>query len=192
MFQENRDYSLFLQQFATYFQPILDTLAFNLLENHAHFIAQVKDRMALLEQLDAIPKNHKTQAMNKVLNDTMNDNLIDQMIHRQVNSFMTSYVNRKNQNTDRKGGLFQSPFRRSFITSDGHLCQAIIYVHANAQKHGIVKDFKQHTYSSYHEILSGYSTNVHVSKVLNFFGGRDRFVELHERQVEHFYSGLLY
>lgn len=110
------------------------------------------------------------------------------MIERQANSFMTSFVSIQNKLLSRKGGIFQSPFRRSIINDDVHLQQAIIYVHANAQKHGIVKDFKDYRYSSYHEILSGYSANVCIESVLDFFGGKDSFIQIHKAQVDHFYA----
>ena len=56
--------------------------------------------------------------------------------------------------TIENGGLFQSPFKRSLINGDDHLQQAIIYVHANAKKYGLIKDFRMYAHSSYHEILS--------------------------------------
>lgn len=113
---------------------------------------------------------------------------IGNMVERQVNSFMASYAKGTNELHSRKGGLFQSPFRRSFITSDSHLQHAIIYTHANAQKHGLVKDFKEHPYTSYHEILSGDSRNVKADRVLDFFGGMKMFVQVHDRQAEHYYK----
>ena len=78
---------------------------------------------------------------------------------------MTSYANLIKHAYDRKGGLFQSPFRRSLISDEIHLQQAIIYTHANAQKHGIIKDFRDYPYTSYHEIVAGYSGNVNVGNM---------------------------
>jgi putative transposase len=188
LFQDRKDYLLFLRQYAKYFQPVVHTLAYNLLENHSHLVVQVKDRKSLHQDLSSLTGKFRTSIMRKALSELANDYLINEMIERQANSFMASYVNLKNHDTGRKGGLFQSPFRRSFINDDAHLQQAIIYVHANAQKHGIVKDYRHHHYSSYHEILSGYSPNIDVPQVLEFFGGRDRFIQIHEKQVEHFYT----
>lgn len=187
LFQQHADYLIFLKQFADYFHPFVNTLAYNLLRNHGHFIVHVKDRESILENVSVISKMDRTLAMDKLLGDPTNDFLVDAMFQRQVNSFMTSYVKLKNNEAGRKGSLFQSPFRRSFISDEAHLFQSIIYVHANAQKHGIVEDFKQYCYSSYDEILSGHSSNVCVQKVLDLFGGKDRFIELHKMQVDYFY-----
>lgn len=188
LFQQHADYLIFLKQFAEYFQPIAHTLAYNLLQNHTHFIVQVKNRETILENLCAISKRDRTHAMEKLLIDPANDSLVDELFQRQVNSFMTSFVKLRNNESGRKGGLFQSPFRRSYITNEAHLHQSIIYVHANAKKHGLVEDFRQHRYSSYQEILSGNSTNISVQKVLDIFGGTKQFIELHDMQVEHFYK----
>lgn len=188
LFDRHTDYLIFLKQFADYFQPIVHTLAYNLLSNHTHFILQVKDRDLIIENLSSISMKSRTHAMEKLLRDPENDSLIDEVVQRQVNSFMASYVKLRNNETGRKGGLFQSPFRRSFIENEAHLHQSIIYVHANAQKHGIVKDFRQHRYSSYREILAGNSTNVNAQKVLELFGGTKQFVNMHDMQVDVFYS----
>ena len=66
--------------------------------------------------------------------------------------------------------------------------QAIIYIHANAQKHGLIKDFKDYKYSSYWEIINDITSNVQVNDVLQFFGGKDQFIRTHQLQVDHFYN----
>jgi putative transposase len=88
----------------------------------------------------------------------------------------------------RNGTLFQSPFRRVEIKEDAHLQQAIIYVHANAQKHGLIKDFKDYQCSSYWEIMYNNSMNVQVDKVLQFFGNKECFKSIHQQQVDHYYN----
>jgi hypothetical protein len=68
------------------------------------------------------------------------------------------------------------------------LQQAIIYVHANAQKHGLIKDYRVYSYSSYNEKISGKSLFVDVNGVVNFFGGTKKFIDLHEQQVAYYYA----
>ena len=43
-----------------------------------------------------------------------------------MNSFLVSYANYINNKYDRKGGIFQKPFKRIAIEGDAHLQQAII------------------------------------------------------------------
>jgi len=114
--------------------------------------------------------------------------IFDEMIERQMNSFLVSYANYLNNKYDRKGGFFQKPFKRIQITDDGHLQQAIIYSNANAQKHRIVIDFKQHEYSSYNAAIHNDNYFIDSSNVVAFFGGAEKFIRIHEEQVAFFYG----
>lgn len=184
--EENRKF--FLQKFSLYFQPVSSCLAYCLLDNHVHFIIQVKSAVSLRCCIASLSNETRTVAMKKFIDDHENEKLVGEILERQVNSFMASYANAYNKQGSRKGNLFQSPFRRTQIKEDAHLQQAIIYVHANAQKHGIINDFKTHKYSSYWEIIKGDPLNVRVDAVLQFFGGKEQFIKLHQLQVDHFYK----
>lgn len=188
LFNDPANYDFFLQKFTSYLQPVFSCFAYCLLKNHAHFVVQVNDRNTMLEYVSALPEEKKTMAMRKFMNDPENEGLVDGVIERQANSFMLSYVNALNKSLDRKGSLFQSPFRRVQITGEPHLQQAIIYTHANAQRHGIVVDFKEYKHTSYHEILAGYSLIIAIPQVLQFFNGRAHFIKEHGAQVKHFYE----
>ncbi len=126
--------------------------------------------------------------MNSFLADFKNEELLQRLVERQMNSFLVSYSNYLNNKYGRKGGIFQSPFRRIQISDDNHLQQAVIYVHANAQKHRLISDFSNYKHSSYSEILSSDSTFVNVESILNFFGSKENFIKSHKAQVEHYYS----
>jgi hypothetical protein len=127
--------------------------------------------------------------MGKWLRNSQDDDILDELIERQINLFMVSYTNAINKQLCRKGGLFQSPFKRTFINEEAYLQQAIIYVHANPQKHGLVKDFRNYPYSSYQEILQKNSLYVNRDEVIDFFGGEGRFVEQHKLQADTYYKG---
>jgi putative transposase len=106
------------------------------------------------------------------------------MIERQVNSFLVSYANYLNNKYNRKGGLFQKPFKRIQICDDGHLQQAIIYSNANAQKHQLVNDFREYPYSSFNAVINYDYYFVDGKNV----GGIEKFIKIHEAQVEYFYG----
>jgi putative transposase len=89
----------------------------------------------------------------------------------------------------RQGGLFQKPFRRLEVKELSHLHHALIYVHVNAQKHGIVDDFRNYSFCSYEEIIAGKSDMVNVKAVLHFFGGRQKFIEAHQHQLRQYKGG---
>jgi hypothetical protein len=151
-------------------------------------VVQVKEPGLLHQSIIAIPDEARTVSMKKFLLNPGNDQLVDDLIERQVNRFMVSYTNSYNKVYKRKGGLFQSPFRRSVITDENHLQRAIIYVHSNAQKHGLINDYRRYAYSSYHEILSGRYLFVDGCSVLHFFGGIKNFIEQHQFHIDHYYA----
>ena len=188
LFNKSSDYTLFLQRFSNFLLPFIDIWAFILLQNHVHLIIHVKTEKNIREYLAELPVPLQTKAMKKLMTSDKNSILIDELIERQFNSFMVSYVNSINNQTGKQGGFFQKPFKRILIADESHLQQAIIYVHANAQKHGLTKDFRSSLHSSYNSIIEQSSSFIDTSAVLTFFKGKEAFVEQHRMQVEQFYS----
>jgi putative transposase len=188
LFKTEENHDFFLKKFSLYLNPFCACLAYCLLDNHVHFVVQVKAITCLRESILAIPEEMRTESMKKSFDKSFGKEIVDEILERQVNRFMTSYANAFNKKFSRKGSLFQSPFRRIEIKEEAHLQQAIIYVHANAQKHGLVADFKDYKYSSYWEILYHTSAYVQVDEVLQFFGGKDQYINTHQSQIDHFYK----
>ena len=188
LFNSPSDYSLFLDRFKVFTNGLLDIWVYILLQNHVHFIIKIKSSSEIKDYISGLSVEHQTVAMKKLLAKSKDEKLLDLVIERQVNSFMVSYVNTVNNKNNKQGGFFQKPFRRVLIVDDAHLQQAIIYVHANAQKHQLTDDFTKYRLSSYHEIITGLSVLVNSKAVLTFFNGIEKFIETHRLQVAYFYS----
>lgn len=186
LFREDIDYKVFLQRFQQFTNHLFDVWSYCLLTNHTHQVVKIKPLQLVVENIKKI--TDQTLAMKSFLSDQNNELLFDAMIERQMNSFLVSFANYTNNKYKRKGGLFQKPFRRIQVADDIHLQQAIIYVHANAQKHHIVSDFKNHPYTSYTAILNNEAALIDNKNVLNFFGGTDKFVAIHKSQVDYYYG----
>jgi hypothetical protein len=86
------------------------------------------------------------------------------------------------------GHLFERPFKRIAIHDNAHLQQAIIYVHANEQKHGIMDDFTRSKFSSYHSIAEKQTDIADACYVVDFFGSVEEYKKVHAEQVAWFYS----
>jgi hypothetical protein len=186
LFKEHEDHIVFLKRFQQFTDQLLEVWSYCLLTNHTHHIIKVKSLAAVLEKISNLPD--QTVAMKSFLSDQKNESFFDAMIERQMNSFLVSFSNYTNNKYDRKGGLFQKPFRRVQVADDTHLQQAIIYVHANAQKHNIVNDFKLHAYNSYAAIINNNTTFTDAASVLDFFESLEKFVSIHKDQVDHYYK----
>ncbi len=182
----NRIFSL--KQFRRFLFPVLSCMSYNLMENHAHFIVKIKSIDELRKSILKIPEENRTKTMKAFLEAEDPELIVNAMILRQINSFEVSYTLSYNKLYNRKGGLFHSPCRRIAIKDASHLRHGIVYVHANAQKHQLVEDFKTYPHSSYHEILANYSSMIRIKGVLEFFGGKDQFIQTHEEIARHYYS----
>jgi putative transposase len=102
--------------------------------------------------------------------------------HQSFSNFFNAYARAFNHAYGRTGALFQRPFKRLEITSDAHLLQLAAYIHQNPQKHGFVDDFKEWPYSPYHALRSENATFIERDEVLDWFEGRDHFLEFHHRE----------
>ena len=188
LFPSHEDYHVFKDRFKKFTDEFLEIWSYCLLPNHTHQIIKIKAGSTIKKCIDNFPLENKTKAMLSFSEVCTNEIALDKMIDRQMNSFLVSYANYYNNTYNRQGGLFQKPFKRIAISDDTHLQQAIIYVHANAQKHGIVNDYKQSPYSSYNNMINGTDYYIKSKNVLSFFGGKEKFIEIHNSQVDFYYQ----
>jgi len=64
------------------------------------------------------------------------------------------------------------------------LMALITYIHRNPQKHGLVTDFRDWTWSSFGAILSSKPTKVQRDEVLAWYNGRSQFADAHLTEVD--------
>jgi hypothetical protein len=111
----------------------------------------------------------------------------------QFSNFFNAYAKSINKAHSRTGSLFQHPFGRVPITTDRHYSprseakwgfwNVIAYIHQNPQKHKFVKDFRDWKWSSYGLILAEKPTKLRRDIVLEWFGGKASYLELHQQWV---------
>jgi REP element-mobilizing transposase RayT len=183
---ENRLY--FLRQFAKYLDPFLDTFCWTLLPNHFHFLVRVKNSETIKQYLKTMPLEKLKPIEKKYLE---NDNAIttELLIELEWKRFFNSYSMAFNKQHNRKGNLFNRPFKRILIDKESHFTQAIIYVHANAFKHGVCKNFRDYAWSSWKSITSSNATKLMRQEVLDWFGGLEHFIEAHNGLTAFYYGG---
>lgn len=167
-----------LKKLEAFLMPVFNFYAWATLGNHAHFVISVKRPEEVVAFFKSTVELHRSLVVQRLFS-TPDAAALQFVITRQVNSMLASYTHSYNKYYGRKGGLFQSLFRRSIINDPAHLKRSIVYVHKNAEQHGLVKDFRCYPFSSYDDILSNASSLVDVKKVLDIFGGKDEFVNAH-------------
>ena len=180
---DNRLY--FLLKYAQYSTGYLNTYAYILLDNHAHFLIKNTSSDELKSYLKSLSKDSLKTHQKRYL---ANEICYSEAVEFQMKDFFIAYAMAFNKKNNRSGSLFVNPFRRVRIIDEIHLHQLVIYIHANALKHGICKEFKNYKWSSYQTILSEKKTILLREKILDFFGGKDSFVKQHQIQSQYFYT----
>ncbi|WP_242927911.1 transposase [Pontibacter vulgaris] len=170
IFKDEANYFHFLQLFRKYISPYANTYAYCLLPNHIHFLIQVKPEA----QID-LQKEDTTQ-------------IIRNKLQRQFSHLFNAYTKAINKRYNRTGSLFQERFRRKEITSELYFTRLIYYIHFNPQHHGLIDNFSDWPYSSYHSILSKSKTLLHRDDVLKWFSSRDWYRKFHEENAADFSS----
>lgn len=183
LFRSDENYRFFLQQFDIYISPIADSFAWCLLPNHFHFLIRINPIEKMISSINEASKQTKSQQH------FLLDQNVNTLVEMEFKRLFTSYAMAFNSMYKRKGNLFSRTFKRVNITKDNYFTQAVIYIHANAQKHKMVKDFKKYEWNSYHSILSDKSTRLLRSEILDWFGGKQQFIQTHE-DLSHYYYGF--
>ena len=165
LFRTPDNYRYFLKLYAKYIEPIAETFAYCLLPNHFHLLVHIKT----VEAINQVQTQTNFQHPKKP--------------SQFFSNFFNAYTKTFNKAYQRTGALFERPFGRIPVTSDAYFLQLIIYIHRNPQKHGLIADFSEWPYSSYCTLLSKQSSRIRRETVLDWFGGRDYFEQLHQQEV---------
>jgi putative transposase len=183
MSDENRLY--FLRQYAKYLAPFLDTFCWSLLSNNFHFLVQVKSAADIKKYPEKLGTQQLKPAEKKFL---ANEATMQEVPELQWKRFFTSYSMAFNKQQARAGNLFHRPFKRVEVNKESHFTQAVIYIHANALKHKLCNGFMLYKWSSWHSLISDKPTLLCRHKLLEWFGGIQRFIEAHKSQSEFYYA----
>ena len=162
IFIEDRNYRYFLGLYVKYIESIADTYAYCLLRNHFHLLVRIKGEN---------PKG-------------LGDPWGFPTAGQQFGKLFNAYAKAINKAYQRTGSLFQNPFGRIEVTSDLYFIRLVTYIHRNPQKHGLVQDFRDWPYSSYHAVLSTKPTHLKRDAILDWFGSPNAFIETHQCDMD--------
>jgi hypothetical protein len=194
IFNQERNYAHFLNLYAKHVEPVTDLFAYCMLRNHFHIMVRVKSEDEILEykktlkvsslshspvEQEDFPKNQTGQTGKPLGSDKLPVDYVSQ----KFSNFFNAYAKAINKAYERTGSLFEHPFERVPVTTDRQFWNVIAYIHQNPQKHKFVKDFRDWKYSSYGIILSEKRTSLKRDEVLEWFGSRQEYLDLHNEWV---------
>lgn len=161
IFRTEENYRYFLQQYRQYVHAHFETYAYCLMPNHFHFLVRTKPDALRVEaapgQLSPWSKAFK--------------------------NFFISYAKSFNRRYKRAGSLFQYKFKRKEVKQEDYLIRLICYIHANPIAAGLCDSFERWKYSSYNALVGRRTTALSRNSVLEWFGGRENFIEIHHQSL---------
>ncbi|MEO6722509.1 MAG: hypothetical protein ABIN67_19220 [Ferruginibacter sp.] len=184
LFRSDENYYYFLRRYSHFISPIAETYAWNLLPNHFHFIIKIKPVSEILSWLATLPLDTITTTEKHFLADQDVNWLVEMTFKR----LFTSYAMAYNKMYQRSGNLFYRTFKRVEILKEADFTHAIVYVHANAQKHQLVKEFISYPWTSFHSIISDKPTNLLRAEIIDWFGSKAQFIKVHKEMSAYYYG----
>ena len=171
IFKEPQNYLYFLTLWKKYIQPIADTFCYNLLPNHFHFFIRVREH----QTSQVVAQTSQVLAQTSQVFETCE--VSQKPLEQNFSNLFNAYAKAINKKYNRTGSLFQERFRRKEITNDAYFTNLIGYIITNAAKHGICKKAKEYPHSAYAALISDSNTSLLRDEVLDWFGGREKFIE---------------
>jgi REP element-mobilizing transposase RayT len=130
--------------------------------NHFHFLVRVKD----FSNLGAMPSLEGMASL----------------IAEQFRRLFITYTQAINKQEIRHGSLFEKPFRKKLIDTPSYLFRVVRYIHTNPVHHKLISNIEDWPYSSYLKILDSRKSKLKKKDVLDFFNGRENYIEQHKRK----------
>ena len=188
IFTEDENYRFFLDKYKLYILPIAETYAYCLMPNHFHLVVRMR-RREVIEELIRNKNNFPKVSFDfgKVREEVnVSDEDIEKFLSKQFSNLFSSYTQSFNRMYKRMGSLFIKNFKREVILDKEYFMNAVVYTHRNPIHHGFCKRHNDWSYTSYCETSERMSEVVEVTKLLNVFGGKQLFAEVHERNLDKF------
>jgi len=162
LFRLDENYTFFLDKYSYYISPMADTFAYCLMPNHLHLMLRVKGEEDLANIKDL----------------TGFENLSG-LVSKQFSNLFNSYTKSYNKVFERRGSLFERPFKRKEIKTDSYFATLIAYIHYNPVHHGFTKRPEEWPYSSWHAYLQDQPTKIRRDEADEWFGSRPEFFRVH-------------
>lgn len=161
LFNEKGNYEHFLKLYDKHIEPIVETYAWCLMNNHFHFLVRLKEK----SELDSEKIIHPSRSFSNLFN---------------------AYTKAYNKKYNRHGALFERPFRRKHIDSEIYLRNVIAYIHNNPVHHKICSHPIEYPWSSYVSCISEEPTKLKRKEVIEIFSSLENFKNTHQEKGNYF------
>ena len=122
LFLDERNPPYFLNLYAKYVDPVAETYAYCLMRNHFHFLVRIRE----YDQLEQTFRSNRTWRSHA-----------DSYPSLAFSRLFSTYAKAINRRHHRTGSLFEKPFKRKLVDSDGYFACLVAYIHLSPQKHSL-------------------------------------------------------
>ena len=175
IFLKEENYHYFLRKYDEYFSDFADTYSYCLLPNHFHLLVRIKDS----DKKDSIFGKEKMDLSERKKMESFSK--AKKNASEQLRRFFISYSMSINKQEKRMGSLFIKNFKRKAILNDNNLLSVIYYIHHNPVHHKLTINIENYKWSSYLSILSDKPSKLAKEFILDYFGGKENFMEFHNQ-----------
>jgi putative transposase len=164
LFRCEENYRYFLAKYAERIYAVVDTYAYCLMPNHLHLMVRVRseEEIATLSGFRTLTESQK-------------------YVSQQFSHLFNGYTQAYNKMYDRRGSLFERPFKRKIVSDENYFTQLIAYIHNNPVHHGFCKNLIDWPYSSFHAYLVDKPTKLNKKYLDEWFGNREALLEFHQK-----------
>ncbi len=162
----------FMTRYDKYFENYFSLFAFCFIPNHFHLLIKVKAPNQEIINLEKINASTKFVEGKEPYNF-----FIENQLSRFLGGFSLSY----NKSKSRSGPVFKEGTKRVKIFNNKRLLDLLCYIHHNPIHHGFCEHYANWEFSSYSHYIEDLDTSIDTNEMLDFVGGKEAFVELHEQ-----------
>ncbi len=174
LFFENKNYNHFLNLMEKHLTPVADVLVWCLMKNHFHLLVEIKENFKPDRFQKPIPKPDRFKKPVRFDKPTNPSQCFSNLFN--------AYTKAINKRYDRTGALFERPFHRKSVENEEYLMELVRYIHNNPVNHGFADSAIDYPWSSYGTVISLKPTKLKREIILEWFGGRENFKEVHENE----------
>lgn len=184
VFYNERNYLYFLKRYDFYLSNYLDTYAYCLMPNHFYLLVRVKPEKEIFNAAEEDLPKDSPEDLPDFKNLANLSNSPNRIISERFRLLFLSYAKAINKEKQRRGSLFQKPFRRKEVSNQSYLTSLIYYIHQNPVHHGFCDRVQDYQWNSFNSFLSSSPSKIKKHDVLNLFGNKQSFVEFHRRDQD--------
>ncbi len=177
LFPTSKMKSHFLQLIDTRLGYLMNVYTWCLIPNHFHYLIKTKSPERALDFLSQLTTRKLTRTEKRFL---AGEVPFQDLALKAWTAVFQSYASTFNNFYKRKGNLFYTPFKREIIENEMHFRSAVVYIHTNPVKHGLVEDFRDFEWSSWKNYEAAKRTTIMKNETYEIFGGRQAFLAAHE------------